>query len=188
MPKSVLFSCFVATSLLFSSCNNAGEQSSDLELVSKNIDVATQRNQEASAMLTTEIQAFLVENTDIIPERKDKLQKTLDKISTLEKEEKKVIDLIDTRISEIEKSTPNEMDEIMKSASDFLKSINSNIENNNETEGVLNNIKSDLDLSGYKLDGTTKEKSLALKSIKLSVSHAHYMSVFQLKSMISLRP
>ncbi|MFY7669270.1 MAG: hypothetical protein ACOVQG_11020, partial [Crocinitomicaceae bacterium] len=70
----------------------------------------------------------------------------------------------------------------------FLKSINSNIENNSETEGVLNKIKSDLDLSGYKLDGTTKEKSLALKSIKLSVSHAHYMSVFQLKSMISLRP
>jgi hypothetical protein len=180
MSKSVLFSCFVASALLFSSCNNSGGQSSDLELVSKNIDVAIQTNQEASAKLSFEIKAYLLENTDISVEKKDKFQKTLDKISALEKEEKTVIDIIDAQKENIE------LDKIISSSEDFLKSINSNIEENQESEGVLNNIKSELDFSKYKLDGSESEKSLGLNSIKLSVSHAYFLSINHLRSLISL--
>jgi hypothetical protein len=187
MSKSVLLSCLVVSLLLISSCSKSVEESSDLELISKNLDLATQMNHDVSNMATFDIKSFLVENTNITVERKDKLQKLIDKIALIEKGEKKSIELIDKQISEVKNNPSLKMDDINTSITDFLKVINQNIENNTESEGVLTNIKSVLNAANYKLDGSELNKILSLKSIKLSVSNAYYLSISYLKSTVSLR-
>jgi hypothetical protein len=51
---------------------------------------------------------------------------------------------------------------------------------------TLDEIKSILDGSNYKLDGSKMENTLALKSMKLSVSHAYVMASSLVKSMVRL--
>jgi hypothetical protein len=186
MSKSILFSSLVASALIFSSCNNT-EQSSDLELVSKNLDAAFAHNQSGSSEISAEINNFfMIHNTELINERKEKIQSTLDKISELEKQEKKALDIVDKQIVNNEKDMAMEIDQLNTSANDFLKVINSKIEKNLGTEVALNEITSTLDLSTYKLNGTKKENTLALKSIKLAISNAYFRSVHELRMMISL--
>lgn len=188
MSKSVLFSCFVAISLLFSSCNNAGEQSSDLELVSKNLDVAFEHNRSGSMEISSQIKEFFVNySEELEPRGKEKYQNILNKIAELDKEEKKALDVSDSQISNNDKNSPLELEKLKSSAEDFLKAINSNIEINSETEMILNDIKSLLDFSSYKLSGNKIENSLALKSMKLSISAAHFESVRLLRSMVTLK-
>jgi hypothetical protein len=175
-----------ASMLIFASCNNSTTESTDLELVSKNLENAFQRNQESAVMISTDIKLYMVENTTLIAEKKEKLTNTLEKISSLEKEEQKLLKSIENQVANNNQDIKIELDKVIASSSEFYASVLSNIKETGESKDILNQIKSDLDFTKYKLEGTKMEKTLGLNSIKLSVSHAYYLSVFHLRNLISL--
>jgi hypothetical protein len=188
MTKLNLFIFLVASVLIVSSCNNTN-QSSDLDLVSKNLDAAIAHNQSEAIYMISSLKEFLVRyETEIIQERKDKIQSTLNNILLLEKEEKKSFEIVQYQILNNEKNLALEMEKVASSVNQFLESINLIIVKNPNTEFALKEIKSILDISSYKLNGTKTENSLALKSIKLAISNAYFKSVEELRMSLSTTP
>jgi len=187
--KTAIFS--VATFLLLlSSCGNSQMDSTDLELVSENLEVANTNNHVKVDGYLIEIKEFQMDNPDFFKSTdgsawNDKLNSTIDKIESMGTEEKKTQDFLDQQISKLEDSTP-EQDKINASLTGFLTAINSNIKTDVETKVALEEIKLTLDVSNYKLDGSKMENTLALKSMKLSVSHAYLKASSLVKSMVSL--
>jgi hypothetical protein len=158
-----------AVLLILSSCNSSQKNSSDLVFVSKNIDGAIMKNKNNVSIALTDIRVFQIENPDLNQAHKEKLQNTVDK---------EIVNLKD-------QSSPD-LDKIKSFSSEFLKSISSVIKNDQETKFVLVEIQSTLNFSNYKLNGTKIENTLALKSIKLSVSNAYMMAASLVKSMVRL--
>ncbi len=187
--KTAIFS--VATFLLLlSSCGNSQMDSTDLELVSENLEAANTRNHEKVRGYLFDIKMFQTENPKFFKSIggsawNDKLNSTIDKIESMGTEEKKTQDFLDQQISKLEDSTPD-LNKINASLTGFLTAINSTIKTDGETKMTLDEIKSILDGSKYKLDGSKMENTLALKSMKLSVSNAYVMAAGLVKSMVSL--
>ena len=185
MLKSTIF-ILSAVLLILSSCNSSQKNSSDLVYVSKNIDGAIVKNKDRVSIALTDIRIFQIENPDLNQARKEKLQNTVDKIVLMGNEEKKIQDFLDKEIVNLKDQSSPDLDKIKSFSSEFLKSISSVIKNDQETKFALVEIQSTLNFSNYKLNGTKIEKTLALKSIKLSVSNAYLMAAFLVKSMVSL--
>ena len=176
--------------LLLSSCGNSQMDSTDLELVSENLEAANTSNHDKLQGYLREIKDFQMDYTDFLKSSggsawNDKLNGTIDKIESMGTEEKKTQDFLDQQISKLEDSSP-ELDKINASLNGFLTAINSTIKTDGETKVALEEIKSILDCSKYKLDGSKMENTLALKSMKLSVSQAYLKASFLIKSMVSL--
>ena len=185
MLKSTIF-ILSAVLLILSSCNSSQKNSSDLVYVSKNIDGAIVKNKDRVSIALTDIRIFQIENPDLNQARKEKLQNTVDKIVLMGNEEKKIQDFLDKEIVNLKDQSSPDLDKIKSFSSEFLKSISSVIKNDQETKFALVEIQSTLNFSNYKLNGTKIENTLALKSIKLSVSNAYLMAAFLVKSMVSL--
>ena len=185
MLKSTIF-ILSAVLLILSSCNSSQKNSSDLVYVSKNIDGAIVKNKDRVSIALTDIRIFQIENPDLNHARKEKLQNTVDKIVLMGNEEKKIQDFLDKEIVNLKDQSSPDLDKIKSFSSEFLKSISSVIKNDQETKFALVEIQSTLNFSNYKLNGTKIENTLALKSIKLSVSNAYLMAAFLVKSMVSL--
>lgn len=187
--KTAIFS--VATFLLLlSSCGNSQMDSTDLELVSENLEVANTNNHDKVHGYLIEIKEFQMENPDFFKSTggsawNDKLNNTIDKIESMGTEEKKTQEFLDQQISKLEDSTPD-LNKINASLTGFLTAINSTIKTDGETKVILDDIKSILDGSKYKLDGSKMQNTLALKSMKLSVSQAYLKASSLIKSMVSL--
>ena len=185
MLKSTIF-ILSAVLLILSSCNSSQKNSSDLVYVSKNIDGAIVKNKDRVSIALTDIRIFQIENPDLNQARKEKLQNTVDKIVLMGNEEKKIQDFLDKEIVNLKDQSSPDLDKIKSFSSEFLKSISSVIKNDQETKFALVEIQSTLNFSNYKLNGTKIENTLALKSIKLSVSNAYLMAAFLVKSMVRL--
>ncbi len=185
MLKSTIF-ILSAVLLILSSCNSSQKNSSDLVYVSKNIDGAIVKNKDKVSIALTDIKIFQIENPDLNQVWKEKLQNTVDKIVLMGNEEKKIQDFLDKEIVNLKDQSSPDLDKIKSFSSEFLKSISSVIKNDQETKFALVEIQSTLNFSNYKLNGTKIENTLALKSIKLSVSNAYLMAAFLVKSMVSL--
>lgn len=185
MLKSTIF-ILSAVLLILSSCNSSQKNSSDLVYVSKNIDGAIVKNENNVSIALTDIRVFQIENPDLNQAHKEKLQNTVDKIVLMGNEEKKIQDFLDKEIVNLKDQSSPDLDKIKSFSSEFLKSISSVIKNDQETKFALVEIQSTLNFSNYKLNGTKIENTLALKSIKLSVSNAYQMAAFLVKSMVRL--
>ena len=187
MKNSSLFTVSIILMLLiFTSCNDS-EQSTDLQLISNNLDAATQSNNDAAGKIRGDMMMFLVvEENSLTKERISKLQNTIDKTSKIMAEASKILDLLGNQIKNIEIDTPVNKDKINSAAKIYFNTIYSNIGDNIETKETLKLVKSELDFSHYKFDGTKTEKLLALKSIQLSVSNSNRISVLYLRSTRSL--
>jgi hypothetical protein len=183
--KSTLL--YLTVFLLFlSSCGNYKNDSTDLKLVSENLEVMVTSNHEKVMSYLGEIKSFQLCHPDLLKAWNDKLNNTTAKIELMGVKEKKTQDFLDQQIAKLNDDSKPDLDKINSSLSEFLSSIVSNVERDDETSVALDEIKSILIGSKYNLDGTIMENTLALKSVKLNVAHAYARASNLVKSKVSL--
>ena len=184
-----IVSIFLFFTILFFSvaCNNS-KNNSDLEIVSSSIDLSIEQNQGLTTASIYEIKDFLINNQNISLPHKNKLQQTIQKIEVLQKEGNKVLGLVDLQISNAEESKEIEMDKITSGLMALQKTIIESIKSSSAGEANLELITEELNLTNYTLSGMPLENKIALKSIKLRISRALYLSSSILKAEVSLDP
>ena len=184
MKSTLLYLTF---SLLFlSSCGNYKNDSTDLKLVSENLEEMVTSNQEKVMRYLGEIKSFQLVYPNLSKTWNDKLNNTIAKIELMGVQEKKTQDFLDQHIARLNDDSKPNLDKINSSLSEFLSSIVSNVKRDYETSATLDEIKSILIGSKYKLNGSKMVNTVALTSMKLNVAHAYAMASNLVKSQVSL--